>query len=152
SAAKLGYVSDMIGSIASLMDQQSNEYKALASAQALIETFLGAQRAYTSTLAVPVIGPALAPIAAGAAVVAGLVNVAKINGVKLKDGIIGIDGPGTETSDSIPAQLSKGESVMTAKETKMFKRELTMFRKMARGQMPLRPAMPEKRRYATGVI
>jgi len=35
-----------------------------------------------------------------------------------KSGIIGIDGDGTETSDSIPAFLSKGESVMTAKETR----------------------------------
>ena len=38
----------------------------------------------------------------------------------LKDGIIGIDGPGTSTSDSIPSFLSKGESVMTAKETELY--------------------------------
>jgi hypothetical protein len=31
-----------------------------------------------------------------------------------------IQGPGTETSDSIPARLSKGESVLTAKATKEF--------------------------------
>lgn len=31
---------------------------------------------------------------------------------------IGIKGPGTETSDSIPANLSRGESVMTAWETR----------------------------------
>jgi TP901 family phage tail tape measure protein len=35
-----------------------------------------------------------------------------------KDGVIGLKGKGTETSDSIMARLSKGESVMTAKETK----------------------------------
>jgi hypothetical protein len=33
-------------------------------------------------------------------------------------GAIDIDGPGTETSDSIPAFLSRRESVMTAEETK----------------------------------
>jgi hypothetical protein len=33
-------------------------------------------------------------------------------------GEINIKGPGTETSDSIPAMLSKGESVMTAKQTR----------------------------------
>ena len=33
-------------------------------------------------------------------------------------GDIDIKGPGTETSDSIPAWLSRGESVMTARETK----------------------------------
>lgn len=35
----------------------------------------------------------------------------------LKDGIIGIDGPGTSKSDSIPAMLSKNESVITAEGT-----------------------------------
>ncbi len=35
-----------------------------------------------------------------------------------KSGIEGIDGEGTETSDSIPALLSKNESVVTAKGTK----------------------------------
>lgn len=33
-------------------------------------------------------------------------------------GKVNIDGPGTETSDSIPAFLSKGESVITAKATR----------------------------------
>lgn len=33
-------------------------------------------------------------------------------------GVINLQGPGTATSDSIPAHLSKGESVMTAKETR----------------------------------
>lgn len=32
-------------------------------------------------------------------------------------GVIDLQGPGTKTSDSIPAMLSKGESVMTADET-----------------------------------
>lgn len=35
-----------------------------------------------------------------------------------KDGVIDLDGAGTETSDSIPAWLSRGESVITAKATK----------------------------------
>lgn len=35
-----------------------------------------------------------------------------------KDGIVDIQGPGTETSDSINARLSKGESVMNARITK----------------------------------
>lgn len=33
-----------------------------------------------------------------------------------KDGVLNLNGPGTGTSDSIPANLSRGESVMTAKE------------------------------------
>jgi hypothetical protein len=34
-----------------------------------------------------------------------------------KDGVIDLQGPGTTKSDSIPARLSRGESVMTAEET-----------------------------------
>jgi len=35
-------------------------------------------------------------------------------------GVIGLDGEGTATSDSIDAKLSKGESVMTAKASNKF--------------------------------
>lgn len=35
-----------------------------------------------------------------------------------KDGVVALEGEGTETSDSIPAWLSKGESVITARATK----------------------------------
>jgi hypothetical protein len=45
-----------------------------------------------------------------------------------KDGVIDLKGPGTATSDSIPASLSRGESVMTAKETKGSKKTLEMIR------------------------
>lgn len=38
-----------------------------------------------------------------------------------KEGVIDLRGPGTKTSDSIPARLSKGESVMTADETEKHK-------------------------------
>ena len=37
---------------------------------------------------------------------------------KFASGVVGLDGPGNETSDSIPAYLSKGESVITARGTK----------------------------------
>lgn len=36
-----------------------------------------------------------------------------------KEGVIGLNGKGSETSDSIPAMLSRGESVITAKGTKI---------------------------------
>lgn len=45
-----------------------------------------------------------------------------------KDGVIDLQGPGTATSDSIPARLSKGESVMTALETSRFKPTFTAIR------------------------
>ena len=39
---------------------------------------------------------------------------------RFSKGVLKLNGPGTETSDSVHAMLSRGESVMTAKETKDF--------------------------------
>lgn len=44
-----------------------------------------------------------------------------------------VTGPGTGTSDSIPAQLSNGESVMTARATSMFAPLLSSFNRMGGG-------------------
>jgi hypothetical protein len=48
-------------------------------------------------------------------------------------------GPGTSTSDSIPAMLSNGEAVINAKSTKMFLPQLDMINKMG-GGAPLIPS------------
>ncbi len=44
-----------------------------------------------------------------------------------------VDGPGTATSDSIPARLSKGESVMTAAATSLFAPALSAFNQIGGG-------------------
>jgi hypothetical protein len=49
--------------------------------------------------------------------VQGLLSVAS-SSIGAKNGVVMLAGPGTETSDSIPARLSKFESVITAKGTK----------------------------------
>jgi hypothetical protein len=59
--------------------------------------------------------PAAAVAAEGAIQLA---IIDKTNTRGFAKGVIDLKGPGTETSDSIPAKLSKGESVMTAWETK----------------------------------
>lgn len=67
---------------------------------------------------------------AGIAAAAGLTII--LNGLVMqarasagfKDGVIDLEGPGTETSDSIPAWLSRGESVITASSTRANKEEL----------------------------
>src|SRR5690606_3432197 len=53
----------------------------------------------------------------------GAAQIAAVNRAPLgfKEGVIDLKGPGTTTSDSIPANLSRGESVMTAKETRASK-------------------------------
>lgn len=52
-----------------------------------------------------------------------------------KDGVVALEGEGTETSDSIPAWLSRGESVITARATKQNKDELEWINKTG---LPLR--------------
>lgn len=48
---------------------------------------------------------------------------------KFKDGVIDFKGKGTETSDSNLVKISKGESVMTAAETRNYRKELEAMRK-----------------------
>lgn len=49
-----------------------------------------------------------------------------------KDGVVELQGPGDERSDSIPARLSKGESVITARATRQNKEELEWMNKTGR--------------------
>jgi len=76
---------------------------------------------------IPIVGVVIG-LAAAAAMVAGYLGI-KANAADATsgyaEGVIDLDGKGTETSDDIPARLSKGESVMTAKTTKKNKRTLS---------------------------
>lgn len=65
-------------------------------------------------------GPVLAAIVA-AAVAAEVAVIAATPTPQFAKGVIDLQGKGTGTSDSIDAKLSKGESVMTAEETKKHK-------------------------------
>ncbi len=71
------------------------------------------------------LGPVAGPIAAGilTASLQLLLGQAKA-ALGFKDGVVSLEGPGTETSDSIPAWLSRGESVITASSTRANKEEL----------------------------
>ena len=148
-----GVVSNALGQVAELVGRDTVAGKALAIAQATIDTYAGASKALA---AYP---PPFNFIAAGAVVVAGLLNVKKILSVKVpgasdstsgaattkppvapinvnavkraKGGIVkraeggDVVGEGTETSDSIPAMLSDGEFVVNARSTRMFRPLLT---------------------------
>lgn len=89
--AKLNIAKSTLGSIAALFDQQTAGYKALASAQALINTYQASTAALKSG---SVISPVFGIISAGAAVLNGLASVAKINGVKFEQG--GVWGGGSK--------------------------------------------------------
>lgn len=57
--------------------------------------------------------------------------ISSIKKAKYAKGVIDLQGPGTSTSDSIDARLSKGESVMTARATKLFKPLLAAMNQIA---------------------
>lgn len=94
----------------------------------------------------------LGPIAGAiAAIVVGATTAAQIAAIRSQKppaapgfakGVIGLNGSGTETSDSIPAMLSKGESVITASGTNF-----------AQSNYPgLLEFLNTRNRFATGVI
>lgn len=72
-----------LGQVADLFGRESAAGKAAAIAQATIDTYLSAQKAYTSTIGVPFVGPVLAPINAGLAIAAGIKNIKAITAVKV---------------------------------------------------------------------
>ncbi|HBP7970074.1 TPA: hypothetical protein L6K22_003922 [Salmonella enterica subsp. enterica serovar Typhimurium] len=77
---------DMAGNIGIALGKASTAYKAFAIAQATIATYTSAIEAYKSTAAIPVVGPYLAPVAAAAAVAAGLANIGKIRSAREQGG------------------------------------------------------------------
>ena len=118
--ADLDNASKAMGAMRGLMNEESAAAKALAIGQTLIETYKGA----TAALSPPPTGagPLFGPILAAATVAMGLKNVQQIKNQKVemnRGGMVG--GYGSGTSDSVNARLSKGESVINAKSTRMFK-------------------------------
>ncbi len=77
---------NMASNIGSALGEASTAYKAFAIAQATIATYTSAIEAYKSTAAIPVVGPYLAPVAAAAAVAAGLANIGKIRSAREQGG------------------------------------------------------------------
>ena len=68
--------------IATILGKESEAGKAMAIAQATIDTYKSAVSAYGAMSGIPIVGPALGALAAGAAVVAGVKNVKKIASTK----------------------------------------------------------------------
>lgn len=122
---KLSAASSFLTSIASMTSEESALHKAAAVAAATIDTY----KAAAAAMAAPP-GPPFSYVYMAAAIATGLGNVRKILATKEppKDvrvrkyagGVIGVQGRGTTTSDSILARISKDESVMTAKATREF--------------------------------
>ena len=77
---------NMASNIGSALGEASGAYKAFAIVQATIATYTAAIEAYKSTAAIPVVGPFLAPVAAAAAVGAGMARVSAIRSAREQGG------------------------------------------------------------------
>lgn len=144
-------VSQLFAATASLVGEQTKAGKALAIASATIDTYVAANKVLADPTPIPAV---LRFALAAGAIVRGLVSVKKIVETKLPvsgGGTAGspggqpagtppqpinltavrraqggiVRGPGTSTSDSIPALLSDGEFVVNARSTQLFKPLLT---------------------------
>jgi len=116
----------LMGAFAGLAEEGSNEAKVLTLTGIALDT----ASAISSLMAVSEANPlnavtfggaGIAQYATGLARIIASVASAKQAMDGFAEGVIDLEGAGTGTSDSIVARLSKGESVMTARETKSYK-------------------------------
>jgi len=78
SAAQLDIMSQTAGNMIKILGEETAAGKAMAVTQATIDTYKGATAAYASLAGIPVVGPVLGGVAAGAAIASGLANVKAI--------------------------------------------------------------------------
>lgn len=137
---KLEAIESVTGGLASAFEALGENNKAfaiLSKTLALAEIAINTGKALAAGIAQAQSVPFPANIAAIATTVGTILsNIATaINTVKSAKFANGglVTGPGTGTSDSIPAQLSNGESVITARATSMFALILSSFNQMGGG-------------------
>jgi DNA repair exonuclease SbcCD ATPase subunit len=126
ATSSLSATADMIGAIEQLAKESgaSEEYmKKLAVAKIAINTATAIAQGVSGAMAVPFPANIPAILATITAVISGIAQaksaLSTANVPKYATGGL-VEGAGTGTSDSIPAMLSNGESVMTARATSAY--------------------------------
>lgn len=80
--ARFSAMGKALGDLSTLMNSESRKMfeigKAAAIGQTVIETYAGAQKAFTALAGIPIVGPALGAAAAGAAILSGVARVQAI--------------------------------------------------------------------------
>jgi len=104
-ASMLGQTTD---DLKTALGEGNKAYKAFAIANAIMNTYQAAVAAYQSAAAIPVIGWVAGPIAAAAAVAAGLANVAKIRSAREQGGSLAAGGI------AMVGERNKAELIMPA--------------------------------------
>lgn len=121
----LGSIGDLFNTFGQLAFQTKEEQRAFALAQIAFNT----AQAIASLVAISEANPlnsvtfgasGIAQYIAGIARIFSAMASAKQQLAGFKDGVIMLQGDGTETSDSIPVRLSKNESVIKARQSKKY--------------------------------
>lgn len=133
-----------IGSVLSGLGEIAEEYadtnkdlaklsKILALGEIAVNTGVALAEGIKQSQAVPFPGNIAAIATTVAAILSNIAAAIKtVKSAKFAHGGL-VEGEGTDTSDSIPAMLSNGESVMTARTTRMFAPALSVMNQMGGG-------------------
>ena len=124
TASAFGAVVSSVGNMLAAFGKENKELaqlsKVIALAQIAIETGVATAKGISSAMSVPFPANLAAIATTIATIMAGITSaISTVKSAKFASGGL-VTGPGTGTSDSIPARLSNGESVMTARTTSMF--------------------------------
>ena len=145
-------IEQITGSLSGLFEElgESNKtFTILSKTLALAEIAINTGKAISSAVAASA-GNGLFGLAEIATLVTTIISnmtaaIGIVNSAKFADGGL-VEGPGTGTSDSIPAMLSNGESVITARATSMFSPILSYINQAGGGA----PIVVEKGSQAMG--
>lgn len=81
-----GALGDATDNLRTALGEQNSLYKAAAITQTIIDTYKGAQAAFSALAPIPIVGPALGGAAAAAAIAAGLARVGQIRSAREQGG------------------------------------------------------------------
>lgn len=107
-------LADGFAALAGFLGQGTKLAKGIAIADATRGAIMGAIQAYQSTAAIPIVGPVLAPIAAGATLAAGMANVKKIASVS--DPVSGAGGSVPSVSLARPSSTVDSRNLVNAEQ------------------------------------
>lgn len=129
-----GQLSDLLETVAGDNKEMVQASKVLALAEVAIKQGVAIADAVAASAAGDPYTYALRVAAAIASTVTAMAQaISSINSAKFAKGTSYVNGPGTETSDSIPALLSRGEGVVTARANRMFPGLVQAMNDMAAG-------------------
>ncbi|RDH86366.1 MAG: hypothetical protein DIZ78_09355 [endosymbiont of Escarpia spicata] len=118
---KFQVTAGVLGSISQLMISENRKMfnigKAAAISQTIIETYVGAQKAFSALAGIPIIGPALGAAAAAAAVLGGMARVSAIRSQTMSSGGgVSTGAPGSVTVggglpiETVPSATTSAET------------------------------------------